>query len=127
MAGPTKPYDEERIGDHLQANYVFLEKLFDGRDGRELRRELWELDEGALRERINAELKLKIPRDVRIMLVDIENARAKPEPGDINPRTESFYVVVLPPVPRRERGHTYKEMAAWEGAWHHAIVDGYGM
>ncbi|MGA7490609.1 MAG: hypothetical protein WBW74_27115, partial [Xanthobacteraceae bacterium] len=66
----------------------------------------------------------------RIMLVDIENARTKTY-GPIDAVNENFYLLTLPPVPRRPTSQSskedYKSMQAWEGAWHHAIVDGYGM
>jgi hypothetical protein len=72
-----------------------------------------------------------IPDDVRIMLVDIEAAAKKEYPPAIVPGTDKFYVLILPPVPRREKGNpgddAYKEMQAWNSAWYHAINDGYGM
>ena len=49
----------------------------------------------------------------------------------INP-ADDFYVLVLPPVPNNKptadpTKKDYREDQAWEGAWHHATVDGYGM
>jgi hypothetical protein len=125
MPGPTKPYDEKKVGDQLQANYVFLEKLF-GTQQKAFRDRFFRCaTEAKLRSALSRE-KIKVPSDVRIMLVDVEFARMKTF-GSVNPRRDKFYILVMPPVPRRERTEDYKEMQAWQGAWYHAIVDGYGM
>jgi len=125
MPGPTKPYAEYNVGATIQTNYAFLEELW-GERGPALREELFARpSEASLRSLLGA-WSITIADDVRIMLVDIESARVKTH-GNINPATESFYVLVLPPVPRRESEEIYKEMQAWTGAYYHAGSDGYGM
>ena len=130
MAGPTKPYDETKIGDQVQKNYAFLEELF-GPGHQAFRQTLWNADDATLRNTLRTRLGIDVPLTTRIMIVDIENARVKPASGDIDPNKDDFYVMVLAPVPRRATTDPtkkdYKEMQAWEGAWHHAIVDSYGM
>jgi len=67
---------------------------------------------------------------LRIMLVDVQNAQTWQEPPPINPVTDYFYLLVMPPVPSNPNypGQPgYQDMQAWESAWYHAIVDGYGM
>lgn len=126
MAGPRKPYDETKVGEVVQQNYRFLEKLFDAQQHQALRNRLFECaDEAALRLELGKE-GIQVAAPVRIMLVDIENARTKTYGGPIQP-TDDWYVLVLPPVPRREPGDVYKEMQAWSGASYHASSDGYGM
>jgi hypothetical protein len=74
--------------------------------------------------------------NIRIVIVDIENARMAsykqkkvlPVPQDfgreeIHP-TDWFYLLVMPPVPRNSER---KDVQTYESAWHHAIVDSYGM
>lgn len=129
--GPHKPYDEDEVGEVVQTNYEFLETLFDARKGAKLRRQLWGQANEA---RLRAFLRTKgivVPAGVRIMLVDIENARTKVQPPAIDPKKDSFYVLVLPPMPRRKTKDPtkkdYKEMQAWKSAWYHASNDGYGM
>jgi hypothetical protein len=126
MPTPFKPpYTPAKMGTYVQKNYVFLrEKLFDPKVGAALRQELLNMSEADLRPRIKAELDLDIPAHVRVMVVDIENGRANP--ASMN-QDDEFYMLVLPPVPRKSETAEHKEACAWEGAWHHAIVDGYGM
>ena len=53
-----------------------------------------------------------------------------PNQNHINPSNDYFYLLILPPVPNNANyaGQPgYKDMQAWESAWYHAIVDGYGM
>lgn len=141
----VKPYNEHEVGKVAQTNYAVLEQLFDLDVGQALRNQLFgAASEANLQALLEAPpWKIVIPPGVRIMVVDIENARTKTfrpatkndgEP-DIDPR-EDFYVLVLPPVPRREAAnpdatprsiHVSKETHAWSSAWYHAITDGYGM
>ena len=127
---PTKYWDPTKVGEQVQANVVFLTKLFDNVNQQALRDQLFAYDEAALRTALNTTHHIPVPADVKIMLVDIEYARTKSF-GVINPAADKFYVLMLPPVPSRETSDPtkadYKRMQAWEGAWHHAIVDGYGM
>jgi hypothetical protein len=126
MAGPTKPHDEAKVGQVVQTNYQFLEKLFDTKEHQALRNRLFDCaDEAALRLELSTE-GLQVVAPIRILLVDIENARTKTHGGPIKP-TEDWYVLVLPPVPRRELENVYKRMQAWSGANYHASSDSYGM
>jgi hypothetical protein len=64
------------------------------------------------------------------MLVDVQSTQTWQAHPPIDPNNNYFYLLVLPPVPTRydpvaQPG--YEEMQAWESAWYHAIVDGYGM
>ena len=78
-----------------------------------------------------AEYGLVIPPGVRIVLVDLETARLHYNGPtlDTTPVTgDTFYQLVMPPVPRRHPGNAeYKHDQQWEDAWYHAIVDSYGM
>lgn len=139
-----KPYDEANVGKVVQTDYKFLndlwneEKLWGPRDGeRTLRDHLFALsDEAALRAALAAQGIVVDPppgsaTPVRIMIVDIENARTKTYGTQINPGTDFFYVLVLPPKLRRQTEdptkRDYMRMQAWSGAWYHASNDGYGM
>lgn len=130
MSGPTKSYDEYQVGAATQRNYAFLEELWSAR-GPALRDQLFSQgSEASLRALLGA-WNIPIPDDVRIMLVDIEGAKTKVHSPAIIPSSDKFYVLILPPVPRREENKpgndVYKEMQAWNSAWYHAINDGYGM
>jgi hypothetical protein len=127
---PAKYWDPLKVGDQVQKNYAFIAKLFDDTQQKQLRDRLFSYaTEQELRAALEAE-GIPLLAGVRLMLVDIENARTKTY-GPINAATENFYLLTLPPVPRRPTpdpgGQDYKRMQTWEGAWHHAIVDGYGM
>jgi len=136
MPGPWKPYNQNHVGRTTQALYGFLTDLFDGTKGPALRKQLL----GAMSEdEVRAVLVtygIVIPRQtdqgdpLRIMLVDVQNAQTWQEPPPINPVTDYFYLLVMPPVPSNPNypGQPgYQDMQAWESAWYHAIVDGYGM
>jgi len=127
---PAKYWDATKVGVQVQKTYDLLTTLFDDVKHKETRDKLFAFaTEQELREEL---VRLGIPLldNVRLMLVDIENARTKTF-GPIDAANEQFYVLTLPPVPRRPTAdpgkQDYKRMQAWEGAWHHAIVDGYGM
>jgi len=140
----VKPYDEHEVGAVAQSNYEVLEKLFDLEAttvGQALRQQLFDqTNEANLRAVLKIEpWKIVVPDDVRLMVVDIENARTltfrpaskKPGEPDIDP-SEKFYVLVLPPVPRNRKTadssrKDYKEAQAWAEAWYHATTDGHGM
>ncbi len=125
MSGPTKPYDEDKVGQQVQMNYKFIDKLF-GRGQKAFRDRFFRCrTEAALRRALKRE-GVNVRPGVRLMILDVENARTKVF-GTINPRRDNFYVMVMPPVPRRRKSEDYKDSQAWEGAWYHAIVDSYGM
>ncbi len=126
----TKYWDPAKVGEQVQHNYAFLSKLFDDVGQKAFRDGLFAYGkEEDLRAALIAE-GVPVGTDVRIMLVDIEYARTKSF-GPIDAVNENFYLLTLPPVPRRPTTDAskadYKRMQAWEGAWHHAIVDGYGI
>jgi hypothetical protein len=128
---PAKYWDPLKVGDQVQKNYDLLTTLFDTVQGKQLRDKLFAYaTEQELREELQR-ISVPLLDDVRVMLVDIENARTKTFDPAINPAVDKFYVLTLAPVPRRPTADAgaqdYKRMQAWEGAWHHAIVDGYGL
>jgi hypothetical protein len=127
---PKKYHDPNTVGDQVQNNFAILSKLFDDVGQKAFRDKLFSYaTEAELRAALQAEGVPVLP-DVRLMLVDIENARTKTY-GPIDAANEDFYILTLAPVPRRPTSEPskadYKRMQAWEGAWHHAIVDGYGI
>jgi hypothetical protein len=67
----------------------------------------------------------KPPNPIRLMFVDVQNAQVwqDPKKKKIDPVNDLFYLLVMPPTPQKYD----PEMQAWESAWYHAIVDGYGM
>lgn len=136
MPGPWKPYNANLIGVTTQHLYGFLQELF-GNQGQALRDQLMHAnDENQLRIMLG-NWGILIPANVnglplRIMMVDIQNARTWQDRNQnpIKPNTDYFYLLTLPPVPSNPNyaGQPgYKDMQAWESAWYHAIVDGYGM
>jgi len=130
MPGPKKPYYQAKVGQAIQTNYKFLADLWEGKPrgtpGQPLRDYLFTRPtEAAIRTALAAE-GIEVPGPIRIMLVDIEHARTKVYGDPIKP-TEDWYLLILPPVPRREPEEIYKEMQAWRGAYYHASNDGYGM
>jgi hypothetical protein len=128
MPGPTKPFDPALVGKEVQKYKVILDRLFDNAGHQALRDTLYNCaDETALRDAFKTQLDIDIAADVRIMLIDVENARWKSFDPQIDPKKDKFYVYILPPIPRRSTVAEYKTMQAWEGAWYHAMVDSYGM
>ena len=127
---PAKYWDQMKVGEQVQHNYAFISKLFDDVGQKAFRDRLFAYaTEDELRAALIAE-GIPLLDGVRLMMVDIENARTKTF-GPIDAANENFYLLTLPPVPRRTTTDPtkadYKRNQAWEGAWHHAIVDGYGM
>jgi len=128
---PKKEYDEAKVGETLQKIYTFSEQIFGLKshiDQKEVRNQFFEpaATEDTVRALIHKFLGIKVAQSTKIMVVDIENARTRTF-GTIDAAKDDFYVFVMPPVPRRSKTDDYKESQAWEGAWYHSIVDGYGM
>jgi hypothetical protein len=137
MAGPWKPpYNPGVETKHL---FDFLQQLF-GAGQVAFRASLFAAPNEAQLRTMLGDWGIFIPTHtggpgtpaVRIMLVDVQNANTWQDPSlpKINPATDDFYVLVMPPVPTRYPAAAqpgYEEMQAWESAWYHAIVDGYGM
>jgi hypothetical protein len=126
-AGPTKPDLSRVIGTVTQQNYEFL-------------KELWGSNGPALRDMLVSAAKQDELRDllvgwniyvdsfVKVMIVDIENARTHTPEGPIDPMVDKFYVLVLPPVPRKHpKEPGYGMSQGWSTAYYHAITDSYGM
>jgi hypothetical protein len=137
MPGPWKPPYYSNAGNTTQYLYAFVQELF-GAGGAALRNQLMNAqDEDEVRAVLNSK-GIVIPRltggasspPVRIKIVDVQTAGVWEAHPPINPNNDFFYVLVLPPVPSNSNyaGQPgYTDMQAWESAWYHAIVDGYGM
>jgi hypothetical protein len=130
-AGPWSwQWDEKSVGQNTQNIYNFLDKLWSDQpppSGRTLRDELRAItSEADLKYFVNANIGIKIPEDVRLVLVDIEDAKTT-RYRDIDPSLHPFYVLVIPPTPRRKESEDYKDGQAWSEAWFHATTDGWGM
>jgi hypothetical protein len=139
MPGPWKPYDYAQVGVTTQHLYEFLQKLFGPGNAAFRANLLAAPDERQLRIMLG-DWGIFIPTHIgatgspplRIMLVDIQSTHTWQDPtqAPINPDTDYFYLLVMPPVPTRYDPAVqpgYEEMQAWESAWYHAMVDGYGM
>ena len=122
---PWKPkYDVGAVVDNLK---YFVDQLFDPQNQSAFRNQFFQHKHESVVRQLLADNKVIIPPDdgngnpVRIVIVDIQNARMW-KADDFN-ANQLFYLLVMPPVP------TYydTEMQAWESAWYHAIVDGFGM
>ena len=128
---PTYQYWKEKdVGTYVQENYDFMDRLFSAKHGPGLRDSLVNApDEDTLRDTMNAELPhLKIPKNVRVGVADLQNAKYKD--WKIDTQTETYYIMVLPPDPQRKPQSTdqyYVDDQEWTNAWYHATVDGYGM
>ena len=132
--GPTKPVRPQ--GDSVRYYYDFLEHHWEGKQDwgnpptMTLRDYLFsQRSEEALRAAL-AEENILVDDDVRIMLLDVQTAKTKAF-GEIDPKTEPFYVLVLPPKPldknRQELEKARLDDKAWASAWYHAGAYGYGM
>ena len=74
---PAKYWDPLKVGDQVQKNYDLLTTLFDTVQGKQLRDKLFAYaTEQELREELQR-MGVPLLDDVRVMLVDIENARTK--------------------------------------------------
>jgi hypothetical protein len=137
MPGPWKPPSYySKAGTTTQVLYAFVQELFDATNGPALRNQLMTAhDEDEVRAILNSR-GIVIPRltgttgsaPVRIKIVDVQSARVWEQQPAIDPNNDFFHVLVMPPVPSNYAGQPgYTDMQAWESAWYHAIVDGYGM
>jgi hypothetical protein len=126
MPGPRKPDYSDRIIDFTKSNFEFLKELW-GEGGAALRNEfLTSRDEPALRRLLLQKAKIEIEATVRLVVVDILTTKTNSFVTD--PDTQDFYVLVLPPKPRRNPGDArYEELQGWTAAHYHAINDSYGM
>jgi hypothetical protein len=129
--GPFSLYTKDKVGEHAQNNYKFLEALFGPSSlgppptGQELRDYLLSNNDATLRADLAGWFGIVVPAGVRILIVDIENARTTLTPDAIK---DPYYVLVLPPSLRRKlNDDSYLDAQALSGAWYHATSDGYGM
>ena len=129
MPGPRKPDYTDRIIQVTQSNFKFLLTDLWGPNGQALRDYLITTrDEAALRDRLVTSYKIEVEANSRLLIVDIAGARTNSFVTDAS--QQDFYVLVLPPKPRRTPPNDpgrYEEMQAWMTAHYHAINDSYGM
>jgi hypothetical protein len=123
-------WDETSVGESAQNIYNFLDKLWGNKpqpSGKTLRDELRAImSEPDLKYFVKGNIGINIPEDVRLILVDIEDAKTT-RYRDTDPSLHPFYVLVIPPTPRRYDSKEYKEGQALSVAWFHATTDGWGM
>jgi hypothetical protein len=115
------------VGQEAQEFYHLLEAIYD--EDKPARKDIIasaEKSEGDLRNYMKKEWQIEIPGDLRILVVDIQNARMIHHVPAIDPTKHSFYVMVIPP-PIRIKDDNYRHWQALSGAWFHAINDGWGM
>lgn len=126
MPGPTKPDYTASIGGVTQTNYEFLMNKLWSSGGQAIRTQLTGTSDQAALRTLLREHKIEVEDGVRILIVDIENA--KTNGFDQAGATDDFYVLVLPPTPRRHPTEPhYKTSQAWTTAYYHAVNDSYGM
>ena len=129
MPGPRKTDYTNKILEYTQINATFLKKLW-GPEGDALRTKLIDTtDQDELR-RLLSENGIPVDPGVRILIVDILNAKANG--FNAGAASVDFYALVLPPSPRRspaapDAKQLYDEMQTWFTAHYHAVNDSYGM
>jgi len=149
--GPFKRFDPTQVGARAQAYREFAQKAFFGDtagaqqiDGQTFRKNLRDFakrnTQQQLLDLLNNTHNLKIPATngaddqhgdpLKLMIVDIDLG-APYTASDVSPlpdENDAFYIFVIPPTPQRvPNNKAYQEMQAFESAWYHAIVDGYGL
>jgi len=126
MPGPKKPDYSDQIVQYTQHYYAFLKELW-GPGGEALRQTLTtSRNEAELRDLLKAKAKIEIETTTRLVIVDILSTKTNSFVN--NAATEDFYVLVLPPKPRRNPNDArYGELQGWSAAHYHAINDSYGM
>jgi hypothetical protein len=135
-AGPYKPWEETVVGDYVQRNYNFLDRMFgEGKGLGATRNRYLHYTGPQLRQHIKNDLHIQLPDPVKVGVFDCETA-AFHDPDHIVYGNDAYYILVLPPTPRGyspnpppatppSQDHTGDQ--AWDSAWYHAVVDGYGM
>lgn len=81
---------------------------------------------------IKNDLGLDIGSGTKIFAVDIQtgatNVKGQNDNNPIDPSKDRWYTLILPPLPVKNPGNTaYMEAMKGEAAWHHTVVEGYGM
>jgi hypothetical protein len=124
--GPTKHDYGDKLGELTQSNFEFLKELWDDSTGPALRNQLLnQPNEASLRTFLDGK-GIKVAADVRIMVFDVLTLEKKS--FVTSAATDKFYLLVLPPAPRRNPGQSpYKDIQCWLAAHYHAINDSYGM
>jgi hypothetical protein len=121
-----KPDYSDQVGKVTQGNFEFLMNKLWTDSGSALRNKFVSAEsEGELRALFN-EFNIPVEANVRLAVFDPESMKLKSFVN--NPAQEPFYVLVLPPRPRRHAGNKpYTEMQGWTAAHYHTINDSYGM
>lgn len=129
MPGPRKTDYTHKILEYTQINATFLKKLW-GPEGDALRTKLIDTTDQDVLRGLLAENGIPVDPGVRILIVDILNAKANG--FNAGAASVDFYALVLPPSPRRsptapDAKKLYDEMQTWFTAHYHAVNDSYGM
>jgi hypothetical protein len=129
MPGPRKTDYTHKILEYTQINAQFLKKLW-GPEGDALRTKLIDTTDQDQLRGLLAENGIPVDPGVRILIVDILNAKANG--FNAGAASVDFYALVLPPSPRRSPAEPdakklYDEMQTWFTAHYHAVNDSYGM
>jgi hypothetical protein len=124
-----KPNYFDRVGQVEQVQFDFLvNKLWnqEGNMGQEIRQRFITAPSEAALRALFIEFKIEVEADVRLAVFDVESAKVNSFVD--NPSTDLFYVLVLPPRPRRNTDNVpYTTMQGWTAAHYHTINDSYGM
>lgn len=123
--GPADIYQPGQVEKSVDTNYKFLHELFSNNST--LRSQLMGCKTEQDARTLLGNKGITVQPPIRIMVVDIESATTKTWDKPINPKTDSWYVLVLPPVPRRKPDKSHTDAQAMLAAWYHASNDGYGM
>lgn len=119
-------FDHPQDITEVEKNHKFISKLWDAKTGSTFRDQLFGAKNlVALKAQLN-DHGFGYPNDVQLIIVDVENGRTRSFPKAID-RKKRWYVIILPPRPRRSRDKQYCEQLAWTEATFHATNDGYGM
>ena len=110
MSEPIKPgpwswqWDENTVGQSAQNIYNFLDDLWSDKpsrldktsSGKTLRDKVGDLKaEAHIKEFANIYLGIKIPEEVRVILVDIQKGETKSDAPKVDPKKDPFYVLVI--------------------------------
>lgn len=115
-----------------EVNYKFLEALW--MPGSVLRPTLMGAADVTALKQILAAHGIHVAEE-HVVVFDVESARKKDYPkvaGAEILEADDFYVLVLPPTPKKYKGspekdEVYVEQQAWTAAYYHAHADSYGM
>lgn len=122
-----KPNYSDRVGEVEQKNFGFLmNSLWDPEDGPGIRNRFISAPNEAALRALFIEFKIEVEAEVHLAVFDVESMKVKSFVE--NPATQDYYVLVLPPRPRRHTDNKpYTMMQGWAAAHYHTINDSYGM